>query len=71
MLVRRNLASYIQGALLCWAKLVPNQAQIRVATILDARMSMSTTAEGEGFNAMAVEICATRTKEEEMVQDVG
>jgi hypothetical protein len=33
-------------------------------------MSTSTTVEGEGFCAAAVEICATRTKEEEMVQEL-
>jgi hypothetical protein len=67
MLVRRNLASYIQGALLCWAELIPTGAQIQAATILDARMFTSTIAEGEQFCATVVEICATRTKEEEMV----
>jgi hypothetical protein len=44
--------------------------QIQAATILDARTSTSTTAEGEGFCATAVEICATRTKEEEIVQEL-
>jgi hypothetical protein len=70
MLVRRNLASYLQGALLCWAELISTEAQIWAATILDARTSKSTTADGEGFCAMAVEICATRTKEDKMVQEL-
>jgi hypothetical protein len=70
MLIRRNLASYIQGASLCWAELILTEAQIWTATILNVRMSTSTTVEGEGFCATAVEICATRTKEEEMVQEL-
>ncbi len=53
MLVRRNLASYTQGELLCWAELIPTKAQIRAATILDVRTSTSTTTEGEGFCATA------------------
>jgi hypothetical protein len=69
-LVRRNLASYIQGSLLCRAELIPTEAQIWAATTLDARTSTSTKAEGEGFHATAVEICATRTKEKEMVQEL-
>ncbi len=44
--------------------------QIRAATTLDAMMSTSTTEEGEGFCTKAVEIYATRTKEEEMVQEL-
>ncbi len=34
------------------------------------RTSRCTTAEGERFHARAVGICATRTNEEEMVQDL-
>jgi hypothetical protein len=70
MLVRRNLAPYIQGASLCQAELIQTKAQIRAATILDARMSTSTTTEGERFCTRAVETCATRTKEEEIVQEL-
>jgi hypothetical protein len=43
--------------------------QIRAAT-KDARIFLSTTAEGEGFCATAEEVHATRTKEEEMVQEL-
>jgi hypothetical protein len=70
MLMRRNLSTYIQGALLCRTDLIPTEAQIRAATLLDARMSTKISAEGGGFCAKAVEICATRTKEEEMVQEL-
>jgi hypothetical protein len=68
--VRRNLASYTQEAVVCRAELIPTEAQLRAATTLDARASTSTTAEGEGFCTMAVEIYATKTKEEEMVQEL-
>ncbi len=68
--MRRNLASYIQGATVCHTELIPTEAQIRAATTLDERVSMSTTVEGGGFCATAVEIYATRTKEEEMVQEL-
>jgi hypothetical protein len=70
MLVRRNLASFIQGASLCWAELIPTETQKRSATILHTRTTTSKTTEGEGFCATVVEICATRTKEEEMVQEL-
>ncbi len=40
------------------------------ATMQDARTFSSTTAEGEGFHATAAEVHATRTKEEEMVQEL-
>jgi hypothetical protein len=36
----------------------------------DARTFLSTTMEGEGFCATAEEVHATRTKEEEMVQEL-
>jgi hypothetical protein len=36
----------------------------------DARTFSSTSAEGEGFHATAEEVRATRTKEEEMVQEL-
>jgi hypothetical protein len=49
---------------------MPTEVQIQAATILDVRTSMSTTAEGGGFHAKAVEICVTRTKEKEMVQEL-
>ncbi len=62
MLVRRNLASKIHGSLLYRADLIPTELQIRAATILDARTSTSTTAEGEGLCATAEEVYATRTK---------
>ena len=70
MLVRRNLASQLQRALLCQAELIPTEVQIRAATIQDARTFSSTTTEGEGFCATAEEIHATRTKEEKMVQEL-
>jgi hypothetical protein len=70
MLVRRNLASNIKGVMVCQAELIPTEAQIRAATPMDARASMSTTMEGEGFYTTVVEIYATRTKEEEMVQEL-
>ena len=43
------------------------EEQIRAATMHDARTFLSTTADGEGFQATAEEVHATRTKEEEMV----
>jgi hypothetical protein len=61
MLVRRSLASYIHIASLCQAELIPTEVQIRAATILDARMFTSTTAEEGGFCATAEEVYATRT----------
>jgi hypothetical protein len=68
-LVRRNLTSYIHGALLCLAELIPTEVQTWAATILDARTPMSTVVEwGGGFCATAEKVYATRTKEEEMVQ---
>jgi hypothetical protein len=68
--VRRNLASHIHRAFLCRAELIPTEVQIRAATIQDARTFLSTTVEGEGFRATAEEVYATRTKEEEMVQEL-
>jgi hypothetical protein len=70
MLVRRNLTSYIEGAMVCRAELIPTEVQIWAATTLDAKASMSTTTEGEGFCTMAVNFYATRTKEENMVQEL-
>ncbi len=70
MLVRRNLASHIHGELLCRAKLIPTEAQIWAATMQDARTFSSTTTEGKKICATAEEVHATRTKEEEMVQDL-
>ncbi len=70
MLVRRNLASHLQGASLCWAELIPTEAQIQAVTMQDARTSLSIAVEGEGFRATAEEVHATRTKEEEMVQEL-
>jgi hypothetical protein len=70
MLVRRNLASHLQGASLCREILIPTDEQIRAATMQDARTFLSTTAEGEGFCATAAEVHATRTKEEEMEQEL-
>jgi hypothetical protein len=49
---------------------IPTEAQIQAATMQDARTFLSTTAEGEGFCATAEEVHATRTKEEEMVQEL-
>ncbi len=46
------------------------EEQIRAATMRDARTFLSTTAEKEGFRATAVKIHATKTKEEEMVQEL-
>jgi hypothetical protein len=70
MLVRRNLASHLHRALLCWAELIPMDKQIPAATMQDARTFLSTTMEGEGFCATAEEVHATRIKEEEMVQEL-
>jgi hypothetical protein len=70
ILVRRNLASHIHGASLCQAELIPTDAQIQAATILDGRIFTSTTMEGEGFCVTAEEVYATRTNEEEMVQEL-
>jgi hypothetical protein len=69
-LVRRNLASHLQGASMCWAELIPTDKQIWAATMHNARTFSSTTAEGEGFCATAEEVHATRTKEEEMVREL-
>ncbi len=44
--------------------------QKQAATIKDARTFLSTNAEGEGFRATAEEVYATRTKVEEMVQEL-
>jgi hypothetical protein len=68
MLVRRNLASHIHGASLCWAELILTVAQIWASNMQDARTFLSTTTKGEGFCATSEEVYATRTKEEEMVQ---
>jgi hypothetical protein len=65
-----NLAFYIHGASLCWAELLPTEVQILAATILDERTLTCTTAEGEELYATAKEVYATRTKEEEMVQEL-
>jgi hypothetical protein len=70
MLVRRNLASHLQGASICRAELIPTGKKIQAATMHDARTFSSTTAEGEGFCATAEEVHATRTKEEEMVREL-
>jgi hypothetical protein len=56
--------------MVCWAELIISEAQIRAATTLDARASTSTSGEWGGFCATAVEIYATRTKEEEMFQEL-
>ncbi len=55
---------------MCQAELRPTEGQIRAATTLDVRASMLPTAEGEGFCTVAVEIHATGTKEEDMVQEL-
>jgi hypothetical protein len=52
------------------AELIPTDEQIRAATMHNARTFLFTTAEGEGFCATAEEVHATRTKEEEMVQEL-
>jgi hypothetical protein len=70
MIVRRKLASHLPGAFLCRAELIPTEAQIRPATMQDMRTFLSITAEGEGFLATAEETHATRTKEEEIVQEL-
>ncbi len=69
-LVRRNLASHLHGASLCRAELILTEAQIRAATMQDTRTFLSTTTKGEGFCAIAEEVYAMRTKEEEMVQEI-
>jgi hypothetical protein len=51
-------------------ELIPTEEQIWAATTQEARTFSSTTAEGEGFCATAEEAHATRTKEEEMVQEL-
>jgi hypothetical protein len=55
---------------MCWAELIPTVEQIQAATMHNVRTFLSTTAEGEGFRATAEEVHATRTKEEEMVQQL-
>jgi hypothetical protein len=55
---------------MCQAELIPTDKQIRAATMHNGRTFLSTTAEGEGFHATADEVHATRTKEEEMVQEL-
>jgi hypothetical protein len=70
MLVRRNLASHLQGASMCRVELIPTDEQIWAATMHEARTFSSTTAEGEAFCATAEEVHTTRTKEEEMVQEL-
>jgi hypothetical protein len=61
--VRRNLASFTQGAAVCQTELIPTEVQIQAVTTLEERVSMSTVPEGEGFFMAAVEIHATRKKE--------
>jgi hypothetical protein len=61
MLVRRNLASHLQEASMCWVELIPMDKQTRAETMHDTRTFLSTTAEGEGFHATAEEVHATRT----------
>jgi hypothetical protein len=51
-------------------ELIPKDEQIQAATMHSARTFTSTTAEGEGICATAEEVHATRTKEEEMVQEL-
>ncbi len=70
MLVRRNLASHLQGASICRVELIPTDKQIWAATMHDVRTFLSTTAEGEEFHATSEEVHATRTKEEEMVREL-
>jgi hypothetical protein len=53
---------------MCWVELIPTEEEILAATMHDARIFLSTTAEGEGFHSTTEEVHATRTKEEEMVQ---
>jgi hypothetical protein len=67
-LVRRNLASHLQGASMCRAELIPTDEQIRATTMHNVRTFLSTTIEGEGFHAPSEEVYATRTKEEVIVQ---
>ncbi len=55
---------------MCRAELIPAEEQIQAATMHDARTFLSTTVEGEGYCATAEEVHATRTKEEEMVQEL-
>ena len=55
---------------MCRAELIPMDKLIQAATMHNARTFLSTTAEGEGFCATAEEVHATRTKEEEMVQEL-
>jgi hypothetical protein len=69
-LVRRNLASHLQGAFICREELIPMDEQIQAATMHNAGTFLSTIAEGEGFCATAEEVHATRTKEEEMVWEL-
>jgi hypothetical protein len=63
MLVRRNLASHLQAASMCRAKLIPTDEQIQAATMHNARTFSSTTAEGGGFHAKGETVHSTRTKE--------
>ncbi len=53
---------------MCRSEPIPDEEQIRAATILGMRETISTTAEGEGFHMAVEEIYAARTREEEMVQ---
>ncbi len=55
---------------MCRVELISTDKQIWAATMHNARTFLSTTAEGEGFCATAEEVHATRTKEEEMVQEL-
>jgi hypothetical protein len=55
---------------MCQAEFIPTEEQIWAATMQDARTFSSTTMEGEGFCATAEEVHATRTKEEEIVQEL-
>jgi hypothetical protein len=61
-LVRRNLASHLQGASMCHAKLIPTEEQIWAATMQNAIIFLSSTAKREGFCATAEEVHATRKR---------
>jgi hypothetical protein len=68
--MRANIKSFCQGAANICAKLIPTEEQIRAAIRKEVIAVESRAAEGDGFRAMAEEIHASRTREEEMVQEL-
>jgi hypothetical protein len=68
--MRANIKSFCQVAENIHAKLIPTEEQIRAAMRKEVIAVESWAVEGDGFRATAEEIHASRTREEEMVQEL-